>query len=123
MPIRSSMHCSTNRAPMRSTRLTRTGSTVLDCMSCCRAVSRFFWMLLVVLAAQVVALPNVLAYEQGRTEYGARLRLTSLPARVRLDAPVPDLFDGGRPPLLRAIAEWNARACSSPLFVMTEEDD
>jgi hypothetical protein len=88
-----------------------------------RAVCRLFGTLLVMLVAQVVALPNVLAYEEGRTEYGARLRLTSLPARVRLDTPVPDLFDGGRPPLLRAIATWNAGACSSPLLVMTEEDD
>jgi len=83
---------------------------------------RFFVALLVV-AAQVVVLPNVLAFEESRTEYGARLRLTSLPVRVRLDTPVPGFSDGGRAALLRAIATWNARACSSPLLVLTEEED
>ncbi len=85
--------------------------------------ARFVWTLLVVVAAQVAVLPNALAYEGSRTEYGARLRLTSLPARVRLDTPVPGFSDGGRAALLRAIAAWNARACSSPLLVMTEEED
>jgi hypothetical protein len=84
---------------------------------------RFVWTLLVVVSAQVAVLPNSLAYEGSRTEYGARLRLTSLPVRVRLDTPVPGFADGGQAALLRAIATWNARACSSPLLVMTEEKD
>jgi hypothetical protein len=88
-----------------------------------RAVVRFVWTLLVVAAAQVAALSNTLAFEESRSEYGARLRLTSLPVRVRLDTPVPGFFDGGRAALLRAIATWNARACSSPLLVMTEDED
>jgi hypothetical protein len=87
------------------------------------AVVRFFRTLLVVVVAQVAVLPNALAYEESQTEYGARLRLTSLPARVRLDTPVPGFSDGGRAALLRAIATWNARACSSPLLVMTEDED
>lgn len=87
------------------------------------AATRFFWTLLVVLVAQVAVVPNALAYEETRSEYGARLRLTSLPARVRFDTPVPGLSDGGRAALLRAIASWNARACSSPLLVLTEDED
>lgn len=86
-------------------------------------VMRIFWTVLVVLVAQVAVLPNVLAYEETRSEYGARLRLTSLPARVRLDTPVPGLFNGGKAALLRAIASWNGRACSSPLLVMTDDED
>lgn len=87
------------------------------------AVLRWFWGFLVVVAAQVVVLPNSLAYEETRTEYGARLRLTSLPARVRLDKPVPGLSDGGQAALLRAIASWNAKARSAPVLVMTNDDD
>ena len=87
-----------------------------------RAIMKFFGTFLVV-AAQVVVLPNALAFEESRTEYGARLRLTSLPVRVRFDTPVPGFSDGGRAALLRAIATWNARACSSPLLVLTEEED
>jgi hypothetical protein len=87
------------------------------------AVKRFFWPVLVVLVAQVAVMPNALAYEETRTEYGARLRLTSLPVRVRLDTPVPGFSDGGRAALLRAIASWNARACSSPLLVLTDDED
>lgn len=87
-----------------------------------RAIMTYFGTFLVV-AAQVVVLPNALAFEESRTEYGARLRLTSMPVRVRLDIPVPGFLDGGRAALLRAIATWNARACSSPLLVLTEDDD
>lgn len=94
-----------------------------DTMVHWRAASRFVRTLLVVLAAQVAVLPNVLAYEEGRTEYGARLRLTSLPARVHLDSPVPGFSDGGQAPLLRAIATWNAKTCSSPVFVLTDDED
>jgi len=83
---------------------------------------RFFQAYLVV-AVQVAVVPNSLAFEASRTEYGARVRLTSLPARVRLDTPVPGLSDGGRKALLRAVAAWNVCACSSPLLVMTEDDD
>lgn len=86
-------------------------------------VPRFVWTLLVVVVAQVAVVPTSLAYEASRTEYGARLRLTSLPARVRLDTPVPGVVEGGRPSLLRAIASWNARACASPMLVLTDEDD
>jgi Matrixin len=87
-----------------------------------RAVKRFFWTLFVVIA-QVAVLPNALAFEESRTEYGARLRLTFLPVRVRLDSPVPGFSDGGRSALVRAMATWNAQACSFPLLVMTEEED
>lgn len=87
------------------------------------AVFRLVWTLFVVMVAQVAVLPNVLAYEESRTEYGARLRLTSLPARVRLDSPVPGFSDGGRGALLHAIATWNARACSSPVLILTEDED
>jgi len=87
------------------------------------AVIRWVWTLFVVMVAQVAVLPNVLAYEESRTEYGARLRLTSLPARVRLDSPVPGFSDGGRAALLRAIATWNARSCSSPVLILTEDED
>lgn len=93
-----------------------------DSMAYGCVVMRFLALLLVV-AAQVVALPNALAFEESRTEYGAVLRLTSLPVRVRFDSPVPGFFDGGRAALLGAIATWNARACSSPLLVMTDEED
>lgn len=87
------------------------------------AILRYFGALVVVMAAQVAVLPSAMAYEQTRTEVGVRLRLTSLPVRVRLDTPVPGLLDGGRAAILRAISSWNSRACSSPLFVLTDEDD
>jgi len=88
-----------------------------------KANLQYFGALFVIMAAQVAVLPNAVAYEQTRTEVGARLRLTSLPARVRLDTPVPGFSDGGREALLRAISSWNSRACSSPMFVVTDEDD
>lgn len=74
-------------------------------------------------ATQMLVEPHALAFEETRTEYGVRLRLTSFPVRVRFDAPVPGLSDGGQVALLRAIASWNARACSSPLLVMTDDED
>lgn len=92
-------------------------------MVCRRAVLSWVGLFFVVMAAQVAVLPNVLAYEESRTEYGAPLRLASLPVRVRLDTPVPGFADGGNAALLRAIATWNARACVSPVLVLTEEDD
>lgn len=87
------------------------------------AILRYLGVPVVIMAAQVAVLPSGMAYEQTRTEMGVRLRLTSLPVRVRLDTPVPGISDGGRAAILRAIYSWNARACSSPLFVLTEEDD
>lgn len=87
------------------------------------AILRYIGVLVVIMAAQVAVLPSVMAYEKTRTEMGVRLRLTSLPVRVRLDTPVPGISDGGRAAILRAISSWNARSCSSPLFVLTEEDD
>jgi hypothetical protein len=92
-------------------------------MACRKPILQYFGALFVIMVAQVAVLPNAMAYEQTRTEVGARLRLTSLPARVRLDTPVPGLSDGGRGALLSAIASWNARSCLSPLFVLTDEDD
>ena len=72
--------------------------------------------------AQVAVVPDAVAFEMSRSEYGARLRLTSLPARVRLDTPVPGFADGGRAALLRAIASWNARSSSSVVLVLTDDD-
>jgi Matrixin len=92
-------------------------------MACRNANVRYLGALFVIMAAQVAVLPNAVAYEQTRTEFGARLRLTSLPARVRLDTPVPGFSDGGQAALLRAILAWNSRVCSSPMFVATDEDD
>lgn|GEM_PF-1348236 len=111
--------------PWTSTRRKRTWSTTQasDATVWRGTEVKSFWTILVVVAAQAVVLPNVLAFEESRTEYGARLRLTSLPARVRLDIPVPGFSDGGEAALLRAIATWNARACSSPILVMAQDDD
>lgn len=83
----------------------------------------FFGVFVVMMAAQVAVLPKAMAYEETRTEMGVRLRLTSLPARVRLDTPVPGLSDGGQAAVLRSIFNWNAQSCVSPLFVLTDEDD
>ncbi|MDI1443399.1 matrixin family metalloprotease [Polyangium sp. 6x1] len=57
--------------------------------------------------------PPAWGYEHGRSEYGARLRLASLPARVRLATPVPGFFDGGRGALLRAMATWSSVHCDA----------
>jgi hypothetical protein len=84
---------------------------------------KWFFGTLVVVAAQMVVRPNALAFEASRTEYGAHLRLSSLPVRVLLDAPVPGFSDGGQGALLRAVAHWNAQACSSPLLVVTDDED
>jgi Matrixin len=92
-------------------------------MVCRSAIASFVSVVFVFVIAQVLGVPNAWAYEQTRTEYGVLLRLTSLPARVRLDSPVPGLSDGGQGALLRAIASWNGQACSSPVLVMTNEDD
>lgn len=81
-------------------------------MSRARAVSKFVGALLLVALALSFA-RAARAYEEGRSEYGARLHLTSLPARVRLNTPVPGLPDGGRGALLRAMATWSAVTCGS----------
>lgn len=73
--------------------------------------------------AQVAVVPNAAAFETSRSEYGTRLRLTSLPVRVRLDTPAPGFSDGGQAALLRAIASWNKRSGSSTLLVLTDDDD
>ncbi len=85
-------------------------------MNYVRLVAGSFRTLLVVLAAQAVAPAISMAYEEGRTEYGARLRLASLPARVWFSMPVPGFFDGGQGALSRAMATWNGKSCSSPIF-------
>jgi hypothetical protein len=61
------------------------------------------------------------AFEQERSENGARVRLSEGPVRVRLAAPVPGLPDGGKNALGRAMAAWGAPACTSLRFV--EADD
>src|SRR5262245_52613699 len=75
-----------------------------------RRVFSYLGALFVVVAAQAAASPFVLAHEEERSEYGAGLRLTSFPARVRLLAPVPDssLSNGGRDALSRAMKTWSS---------------
>ncbi len=87
-----------------------------------RAGSRFFLALLVVVFAQAVA-PGARAYEEGRSEYGARLHLTLLPARVRLATPVPGFSDGGRGALSRAMKTWSGTFCAGFGFVETNEGE
>jgi Matrixin len=88
-----------------------------------RNAIRYWFGLFVFTAVQMAVLPHVMAYEQTRNDIGVRLRLPPLPVRVRLDTPVPGLPDGGRSALLRAIATWNTRGCSSPVLVLTETED
>ncbi|UQA63006.1 matrixin family metalloprotease [Polyangium aurulentum] len=57
------------------------------------------------------------AFEQERSEYGARERLSEGPVRVRLAAPVPGSPDGGKEALRRAMTAWGAPACTSLRFV------
>ena len=64
--------------------------------------------------------PGAWAYEMGRSEHGARLHLTSLPARVRLDTPVPGFSDGGLGALRRAMATWSGVKCGSIGFSFVE---
>ncbi|MDC3955986.1 matrixin family metalloprotease [Polyangium jinanense] len=64
--------------------------------------------------------PEAWGYEHGRSEYGARLHLTSLPARVRLATPVPGLSDGGRGAMLRAMATWSRVVCGASGFSFVE---
>ncbi|HRI63604.1 MAG TPA: matrixin family metalloprotease [Polyangium sp.] len=92
-------------------------------MTCRRAGKSFFWALFVLVLPQGLGIPNAWGYEETRSEYGVLLRLPSLPARVRLDTPVPALSQGGQGELLRAIASWNAHTRLSPWFVMTDDDD
>ena len=92
-------------------------------MVCRRAVVPFVLVWFVFITFQVLGVTNAGAYEETRTEYGGLLRLTSLPARVRLDSPVPGLSDGGQAAVLRAIASWNGQTCSSPVLVMTNDEE
>lgn len=77
--------------------------------------------LLVVIVALVAILPNAMAFEEGRTEYGAPLRLTCLPARVWISAPVPGFYDGGIGAATRAMNTWNAANDSGTLFSLTND--
>jgi len=73
-------------------------------------VSSYLGALFALAVAQAAASPMVLAYEQERSEYGAGLRLASLPARVRLSAPVLGAFvsNGGQDALDRAMKTWSS---------------
>ena len=63
------------------------------------------------------------AFEQERSAYGARVRLSEGPVRVRLAAPVPGLPDGGKEALGRAMTAWGAPACTSLRFVEASDFD
>ncbi|MDI3289149.1 matrixin family metalloprotease [Polyangium sp. 15x6] len=64
--------------------------------------------------------PPAWGYEHGRSEYGARLHLTSLPAQVRLATPMPGFSDGGRGAMLRAMATWSRVSCGAIGFSFVE---
>lgn len=69
------------------------------------------------LAAALLPAGAARAFEQERSEHGARERIPFGPVRVRLAAPVPGSPDGGRGALGRAMAAWSAPACTSLRFV------
>lgn len=81
-------------------------------MSSARAVFGFVRVSLGMLVALSYT-PPARGYEHGRSEYGARLHLTSLPARVRLATPVPGFSDEGRGAMLRAMETWSGVHCGA----------
>jgi hypothetical protein len=56
------------------------------------------------------------AYEQERSMYGARVRARTMPVRLRIGAPIPDVPEGGAAAVRRAAAAWQSPACTGLRF-------
>jgi hypothetical protein len=78
-----------------------------------RPVLALMGPLLAAAVAQAAAEPCAMAHEQERSEYGARVHLASLPARVRLSAPLPGSLQPDGAALVRALKTWSSSGCAA----------